>query len=156
MACMSDLARRPWLRSDPGSYALFLNIETDLRVAVGGLGSRSFPAGLYVYLGSAQGPGGVAARVNRHLRPVKALRWHIDYVDTVAPIIAVSVAYGPERRECEWSQRVSALAGALVAAPGFGAGDCRSGCRAHFWRLPAALPLAELETELTQCPIHLI
>lgn len=137
-----------------GSYLLALRLERRVEIEVGRLGLAAFPPGVYVYTGSVLGPGGAPARVARHLRAAKTLRWHIDYLDAVAPIIAVSVAYGSERRECAWSQRLAALEGCYAPAPGFGSSDCRSGCPAHLWRLPDGLPLSWLETELTQCPIQ--
>jgi len=33
--------------------------------------------------------------------------------------------------ECNWSQKVAALSKAKIIAPGFGVGDCQSGCAAH-------------------------
>ena len=136
-----------------GSYLLVLRVAQRLELEVGRLGWRSFPAGRYVYTGSALGPGGVPARVARHLRAGKPSKWHIDYLDAVAPIIAVSAAYGTLRGECEWSRRLAALPGCQAPVSGFGSSDCRAGCAAHLWRLPDELPLSWLETELTQCPI---
>jgi len=36
--------------------------------------------GYYIYIGSAFGPGGVRARMLRHLRADKPKHWHIDYL----------------------------------------------------------------------------
>jgi Uri superfamily endonuclease len=141
-------------RDERGSYLLVLLLQDCINVEVGRLGLCSFVPGVFVYTGSALGPGGAPARIGRHLSRRKAPRWHIDYLDAVAPIIAVSVAYGSERRECRWSQRLRALEGCYAPVAGFGSSDCRDGCPAHLWRLPDDLPLSWLETELTRCPIH--
>jgi Uri superfamily endonuclease len=141
-------------RDERGSYLLVLLLQDRADIEIGRLGLCSFVPGVYVYTGSALGPGGAPARIERHLSGRKTLRWHIDYLDAVAPIIAVSVAYGGERRECKWSQRLAALEGCLAPVRGFGSSDCRAGCAAHLWRLPDDLPLSWLETELTRCPIH--
>jgi Uri superfamily endonuclease len=141
-------------RDERGSYLLVLLLQTCLNVEIGRLGLRSFVPGVYVYTGSALGPGGAPRRIERHLSARKKPRWHIDYLDAVAPIIAVSVAYGTDRLECAWSRRLATLTGCYAPVPGFGNSDCREGCAAHLWRLPDALPLAWLETELTKCPIH--
>jgi Uri superfamily endonuclease len=133
---------------------LVLLLQNCLDVEVGRLGTCSFLPGVYVYTGSALGPGGAPARIERHLRSRKTPRWHIDYLDAVAPIIAVSVAYGSERRECAWSQRLQAQKGCFAPVGGFGSSDCRAGCPAHLWRLPDELPLNWLEIEITKCPIH--
>lgn len=141
-------------RDERGAYLLVLLLRDCAEVEVGRLGLCSFVPGVYVYTGSAQGPGGAPARIEHHLRPRKVPRWHIDYLDTIAPIIAVSVAFGAERRECAWSKRLAAQEGCVAPLAGFGSSDCRAGCRSHLWRLPDDMPLSWLETELTKCPIH--
>lgn len=145
----------PW-RSEPGSYLLLLQLDASITVNVGRLGRAKFQPGRYVYLGSALGPGGVAARLSRHLRPEKRMRWHIDYLTPVAPVTGAAGVYGMDRRECTWSHAVEAVPGASAPVRGFGSSDCRNGCTAHLWRLPDALPLAWIEEELTRCPIQAI
>ncbi len=106
--------------------------------------------------GSALGSGGVAARLNRHLKDEKRTHWHIDYFAAAARITGAAAAYGADRRECAWAQRLAALEGAKTPAAGFGSTDCRAGCRAHLLRLPDALPLSWIEDELIRCPIQAI
>jgi hypothetical protein len=55
--------------AEPGTYALLLTATAPLEVVVGRLGACRLPAGHYVYVGSAHGPGGLAARLTHH-RPV--------------------------------------------------------------------------------------
>jgi Uri superfamily endonuclease len=43
-----------------------------------GRSSIILPAGRYLYCGSAKGPGGLKARLSRHMRRGKSVRWHID------------------------------------------------------------------------------
>jgi Uri superfamily endonuclease len=108
-------------------------------VQIGRLGEFTFPAGAYLYFGSACGPGGLSARLTRHLLPASPhpLHWHIDYLRAVAEIRALTYLAGScqeraaQRLECLWSQAVAGLTGSLVPAPGFGASDCRSRCPAH-------------------------
>ena len=119
----------------PGTYALLLRMEGDSILTVGRLGRFRFPAGVYVYLGSARGPGGLAARLARHLRNPKPSRWHVDYLRAHAQPMLVWFAEGERRRECAWVAAVAELPGATVPAPGFGASDCR--CPAHLVYLPA-------------------
>ena len=66
-------ARRP---RGPGTYMLVLRLPKRRRLAVGRLGDFEFPAGYYLYAGSAQG--GLRGRVLRHLRADKKRHWHID------------------------------------------------------------------------------
>lgn len=44
------------------------------------MGTFRVPEGKLVYVGSARGPGGLLARVRRHFRRGKSLKWHIDYL----------------------------------------------------------------------------
>ena len=49
-----------------GTYALVLQLERQEEIAIGKLGTFTFPAGYYLYVGSALGPGGLEARLARH------------------------------------------------------------------------------------------
>ena len=134
--------------SEPGSYALLLNLDQPHRFEIGSLGTVQLQTGLYIYLGSAWGPGGLRSRVLRHLRGRGALRWHIDYLRRVAQVLGVytlpGLAKTPKiRLECLWSQALAIHPGAFLPVSGFGASDCRAGCLAHlvgFKDVPAHLP----------------
>ncbi len=151
-------------RSEPGSYVLLLELDAAVAVQVGRLGCATFEPGQYVYFGSALGPGGVAARLGRHIaheepggaRPERRVHWHIDYLRPAAGVIGAGAVYGADRLECVWSRTLGALIGAAAPLKGFGSSDCRSGCQAHLWRLPDGLPLTWIEGELTKCPIQMI
>ncbi|HSF57479.1 MAG TPA: DUF123 domain-containing protein [Candidatus Binatia bacterium] len=51
---------------------------------MGKLGDAVFPAGTYVYTGSAMK--GLAARVKRHCSRKKKIHWHIDYLLTLSDV----------------------------------------------------------------------
>lgn len=108
----------------PVSYQLTIELGRPLRRRIGRLGVFDFPAGCYLYTGSARR--GLEQRIARHLRRDKALRWHIDYL-LVAPGARVVAVARAARAECPWNQ---ASPGAPIV-PGFGASDCRAGCGAH-------------------------
>lgn len=110
-----------------GTYQLHLLLSAGTTLRIGALGTFHFPAGRYVYTGSALS--GLDARIARHLRKEKKLRWHIDYFLQCAQVQRVVTFLGPERRECEKNRRVLRKPGATVLAPGFGSSDCR--CTAH-------------------------
>ena len=110
--------------AQPVTYQLLIEVARPLRCVVGRLGEFSFAAGRYVYTGSARR--GLEARIARHLRREKALRWHIDYLLT-APGVRVIEVKRSARNECALNR---ALRG-QVPVPGFGASDCRAGCGAH-------------------------
>lgn len=106
------------------TYQLAIRLARPARIRVGRLGVFDFPAGLYRYTGSARR--GLEARIARHLRRDKRLRWHIDYLlaDAAATITGVT---RHACAECELNR----LTAGSVAVPGFGASDCRAGCGSH-------------------------
>ena len=108
---------------------LILSLPRPATIDIGRLGHFQFPAGWYAYVGSAHGPGGLAARISRHLRSPKPLRWHVDYLRVPARPVAVWCALGVRERECAWAGALSGLPGASTPAPRFGASDCR--CPTH-------------------------
>ncbi len=130
-----NVTRGSSLPPRPGTYVLFLRLPQQQTLTVGRLGRFTLPAGLYAYVGSGRGAGGLAARVARHLRYPKPLHWHVDYVRAVAKPTAVWWSEGSQRRECVWAAALSQLAGATLPIPGFGSSDCR--CPAHLFRFPA-------------------
>ena len=63
---------------DSGFYQLVVRLGRRRTIVVGRLGRFEFPAGYYVYTGSAKR--GLESRIARHLRRRKRMRWHIDYL----------------------------------------------------------------------------
>jgi len=112
-----------------GTYVLILQVAHPARIQVGRLGCFDFRAGVYAYAGSAFGPGGLAARVGRHLKTEKRLRWHIDYLRGISRVSAVWYTVYPVRREHDWARILLQRRGASVPIPGFGSSDCR--CKSH-------------------------
>jgi len=110
-----------------GSYLLVARTTATQVIDIGRLGSLPIEPGFYVYSGSAFGPGGVDARVRRHLRGDKRLHWHIDYLLAVSDATRAWYVTGA-RRECEHARGL-AEAGGKVHLTGFGASDCA--CASH-------------------------
>lgn len=131
-----------------GSYALRLVLTQEARIAVGKLGTLTFPAGDYVYLGSAMGPGGLRARLSHHLRAACKPHWHIDWLRQYAPLPEIWYSTYPESLECAWSQALIKLPGSSIPAPGFGASDCQHGCAAHLVSFHAGIPSKLIEGQL--------
>lgn len=127
-----DLARFP---STVGTYCLFLGLKHPARLQIGRLGVFDFPAGPYLYLGSAFGPGGLSGRLKHHLSTPKRTHWHIDYLRQQAQIGAIGYSVSPDSLECEWSSKVACADKTFIPAPGFGASDCQRGCAAHLYGL---------------------
>ena len=117
----------------PGSYVVVLEPTDRGPVRIGRLGSLSLELGCYVYVGSALGPGGVAARCRHHMRISARPHWHLDYLRPSCRILGIWTAYGLQRREHEWAAALGALPASRRPLPGFGASDCR--CPAHLIQL---------------------
>jgi Uri superfamily endonuclease len=115
-----------------GDYVLLLRVADLLQIEVGRSGEMDIPSGWAVYLGSARGPGGLKARLARHLKPAgqKRAHWHIDYLNAAVPIEEIWWLPNERRRECRWADITSQI-GQPVA--GFGASDCR--CESHLFSL---------------------
>jgi Uri superfamily endonuclease len=137
-----DPARWPPLG---GAYVLFIEVAVPLEITVGRLGPYALSPGIYAYVGSAYGPGGLRARLARHLRTEKKLRWHIDYLLAAARVVRVYARPDATRQECAWVRSLLFLPGVTAPIPHFGSNDCRGGCPAHLLRLPGLLDLACLE-----------
>ena len=127
------------LPDSPGSYALLLYLPQPVCRQVGRLGTHPFPAGDYIYCGSAAGPGGLHARVSHHARIARRPHWHLDWLRPDAVLVGGWFAPLTGPWECAWSQAVSGLPGAAIPAPGFGAADCGQGCLAHLVAFPRRL-----------------
>ena len=118
---------------------------------VGRLGTLSVRLGYYVYVGSAFGPGGLAARIARHAKRDKKPHWHIDYLTALVSIEELWYTVDKQRRECQWADLFSRMHAASVPLAGFGSSDCvclahlcflasRPSWRAFRQRLRAAVP----------------
>jgi Uri superfamily endonuclease len=127
-----------------GTYLLFFDLPEAMEVTAGRLGAVQLPAGMLVYAGSALGPGGLHARLRRHLAAEKRPHWHIDALSTrIPPTYWLALADG-RHHECEWAQRLAAYPAATIPVPGFGSSDCKLGCRAHLVGFPRDVTVAEI------------
>jgi histidyl-tRNA synthetase len=102
-------------------------------VTIGGHLRTELGAGRYLYCGSANGPGGLKARLARHARRGKSLRWHIDQLTERGAVTGIWVARNG--RECDL---VAMLASLPTPVPGFGSSDCAC-CRSHLLHWPAGV-----------------
>lgn len=118
-----------------GIYGLL--VEAHDEIVIGRLGRVSFD-GAYVYVGSAQGPGGLAKRVARHRAmasgDVPARHWHIDYLLAISRRLEVLGAETADPdAECALAHELARRTASAIRA--FGASDCR--CQSHLFRTPA-------------------
>ncbi len=127
------------LPKDGGAYAIVIRTEHDIVSPTGSV--ENLPSGLYLYLGSAYGPGGLRARVRRHARPKTGRHWHVDHLTEAGKVIAVAAFPGGE--ECRLVDHVREGPDVSVPAPGFGSSDCRT-CEAHLLALPRGAALEQI------------
>jgi sugar fermentation stimulation protein A len=127
-----DVAAAARCAEDRGSYLLVARCPKSLRLSVGALGEIDFPGGYYVYVGSAMA--GLDARLARHRRKSKTLRWHIDFLLDRVPaqdIHALPIRT-PHRLECSLAREIASLAADRIVR--FGSSDCA--CPSHLFYFP--------------------
>jgi Uri superfamily endonuclease len=112
-----------------GTYVLLVDLPSTATIEIGRLGSFSFDAGAYAYVGSAFGPGGLAARLQRYRAGPLRKHWHIDYLLEHAEVRKALVSTSQERLECIWAQWMRKRGLSRIA--GFGSSDC--GCSSHLF-----------------------
>lgn len=133
---------RALLRDDPSVvYQLLIRVDGPANIRIASLGSFTLPIGWYVYSGSARRAS--SARVARHLRKRKCLRWHIDYLLSQPCARVVGVRLWPWRDglECAVNRDLLETCAAQAPIPRFGSSDCEHGCPAHLLfleRLPGS------------------
>ncbi|MBN2315888.1 MAG: GIY-YIG nuclease family protein [Sedimentisphaerales bacterium] len=115
---------------DSGVYIAVFYLPIDRHITVGKLGRFLFREGVYFYVGSAQR--NLSARLERHNKKTKPLRWHIDYLSTKVIMLGAMTMAGPRRRECELANDLAGMYELVI--PRFGASDCR--CDGHLFYMP--------------------
>jgi Uri superfamily endonuclease len=134
--------QRVGLTEPHGTYALLLGIRRRARLRVGALGEVSLEPGFLVYVGSAQGSGGLRARLAHHCRTPTRSHWHIDYLAAETSVLGAWFCASSGLLEHRWALAVRLIRGAVIPAAGFGSSDCA--CPAHllwFARRPSAATL---------------
>ncbi len=123
-----------------GAYRLVVSLPHPLNIALPGRRPATLLPGYFAYCGSAYGPGGLRARIARHLDRTKTPHWHIDRLTAQAPIVELHLE--PDSSECEILDDLLARPGVAVPIPRFGSSDCRR-CPAHLVSLPVELVVAK-------------
>lgn len=112
-----------------GSYVLLFHCSKTQKTEVGSLGLLTLTPGYYMYIGSAFGPGGVAARIKHHRQIALRPHWHLDYLRPHLQLLEIWYTYDRQIREHQWAAQLATLRGAQQPFPGFGASDCH--CPTH-------------------------
>ena len=124
------------MKSEPGTYVLILESHSTAKVQIGKWREIDVQPGYYLYVGSAFGPGGVRARVSRHLRLGKPKHWHIDFLREFTTPIGVWINYETERLEHYWALMILGMK-QMTSIQGFGCSDCT--CHSHLFYSEAIL-----------------
>lgn len=119
-----------------GAYGLLLKLDVP---------RSGFSPGSYLYCGSAKGPGGLRARLGRHLRDDKRPHWHIDRLADQHSVFAVIGYFA--LAECEILRRASQALPSDFPVKGFGSSDCRS-CPSHLLRLDGEIDTTIIEAAM--------
>ena len=108
---------------DAGVYIAVFYMQKGRTIHVGRLGCFRFRPGVHFYVGSAQR--NLSARLERHSKKNKVLRWHIDYLSAKSDMLGAIIFPGPRKLECTLAKDLGGMF--ELAVPGFGASDCRCG-----------------------------
>jgi Uri superfamily endonuclease len=114
-----------------GIYVLILYLPHWRAIRIGRLGEFHFSNGFYAYVGSAFGPGGLAARLGHHLRRSHKPRWHIDYLRQHAGVSQIWVTGQGRELEHTWAAILPQTGNAQIPVAGFGSSDCS--CTSHLF-----------------------
>ena len=128
---MSAIYNFPKLK---GSYALILGPYRKGAagsVAIGRLGTLALQWGYYLYVGSAFGSGGLAARLKHHLHSTARPHWHIDYLKEHLAPVEVWVTTDPVSQEHRWARLLLENPHSTAPLAGFGSSDCE--CASHLF-----------------------
>ncbi len=123
--------------NNSGAYQLVIRLARRAEIEAGRLGCHLLKAGTYVYVGSARR--GLRQRVARHQRLAEMKQgrchWHVDrlLLHPASRLLRTEIFDGAE--ECVLSKKLGRRPGVTVPIPGFGATDCRHGCKAHLYRV---------------------
>ncbi len=132
-----------------GTYVLIQRAQTRQRLTIGRLGELVLCPGFYVYVGSALGAGGLAARVQRHLGPVHTLHWHIDYLRQATEPCEIWYTLDAVRHEHAWAAILGEMPGASAPLLGFGASDCA--CASHLFYFASMPSLSAFRCTVATC-----
>ena len=124
-----------------GIYCFLGKLLADEAMRIGSLGDIELEKGYYAYVGSAMK--GLDARLDRHARLDKKVKWHIDHLTTKRSFIPMTAMYALTRlRRAEHS-----VAMGIEGQPieGFGCTDCE--CTSHLFYLGEGLTEARKTVE---------
>ncbi|HEY9050143.1 MAG TPA: GIY-YIG nuclease family protein [Gammaproteobacteria bacterium] len=134
----------------PGTYILCLHLKYSQNITIGKLGTFHFNKGYYYYVGSAFGPGGVAARCKHHFHISAKPRWHIDYLRQHCSLSAIYYNMKNRHLEHQWANTLQTVF--TIPANRFGSSDCD--CASHLFFSSTSVDLSRSINDLTLVPFQ--
>jgi Uri superfamily endonuclease len=124
----------------PGAYAMAIELADTAVVMLSGRLPIALPAGR-TFIVALLKAGGLKARLSRHMRRGKSVRWHVDQLTEQGLVIGSWIFPGGD--ECKLAQMCSYLP---MPIAGFGSSDCAT-CRSHLlqWSNGRALLLPDAD-----------
>jgi Uri superfamily endonuclease len=116
-----------WTEARPAPIFMLIGLSVPVEVAFPGKPTATLRAGRYLHCSSAKGLGGIRARLARHMRAEKSIRWHVDLDQS---------RFSNRRVELpRWERMRSGadLSHLSFSIQGFGSTDCRM-CQGHLLR----------------------
>ncbi len=140
------------LPARPGCYIVVLEVSGEVPVEAKTI-KVTVTRGVYVYIGSGGGPGGLRARILRHLKRRKRIWWHIDRLTASSSVRVVGAVYceAPECRSAGEASIAECLSGkGYIPVRRFGStDDPRS--ESHLYRAPSSLGLEDVLCDALHC-----
>jgi Uri superfamily endonuclease len=130
-----------------GTYIVLLESDTDKCITIGRHGALRLEKGIYAYVGSAFGPGGVPARIKHHRKLSTKPHWHMDYLRIHVQYIKSFYVISEQRCEHEWAQHLGSYDSASIPMKGFGSSDCN--CQTHLFYFS---DIKEIENCISKLP----
>jgi len=112
------------LPREPGVYIIIIRVGRDISITTRGGKRFTIPSGMYLYIGSAMGKGGIYRRVARHINKPSSLFWHIDYLLHQPSTEILGILYKTHEDREDYEARLAlAFKEIFTGIPGFGCSD---------------------------------
>jgi Uri superfamily endonuclease len=133
-----------------GSYIVIGRLDNAVLLTSGPFSGQQITPGYYLYSGSAYGPGGLRARITRHLKSDTKKFWHFDHLKSNLSIEEIFFSIDTKNQECEFIKTIQGMPSVSIPLPGFGSSDCRKGCPAHLVKFPLSMDIKLVFDILTE------
>lgn len=129
-----------------GTYFLLFTLNTPEAIQIGRLKKSLFAESIYGYVGSANGPGGLKARISHHLGLSKRPHWHMDYLRPYASFNECWFDQSGENLEHIWANSFFNMQFSAIPVEKFGSSDCK--CPSHLFSFTRKPTIQDLEKQV--------